>query len=147
MILFLDFDGVLHPENPERDADFTCNRYLWEVLRACPRVEVVFSTTWREFHPVDELVGFATNGGGEDLASRFIGVTPIIADHSGAPGRREQECRLWRTDHAQHTRSWIALDDFEEYFTVGCGNLYLVDHRVGLTAMDAFRLIQRLSKA
>jgi hypothetical protein len=49
MILFLDFDGVLHPETPERDADFTCSRYLCEVLRACPwGDDVSFANACRE---------------------------------------------------------------------------------------------------
>lgn len=125
MILFLDFDGVLHPDIPDRPEDFSCRLYLWQILRACPTVEVVFSTLWRELHSIDDLVEFVTKGGGEDLAHRFIGRTPSIggASSQGAAScpaspfyRREMECRLWLSENGQQNRLWLALDDFDAYF-------------------------------
>lgn len=35
MILFLDFDGVLHPEITGAPDDFVCRQHLWKVLRTC----------------------------------------------------------------------------------------------------------------
>jgi len=42
MILFLDFDGVLHPELDGAPDDFVCRRHLWKILRTCLDVNVVF---------------------------------------------------------------------------------------------------------
>lgn len=126
MILFLDFDGVLHPENPDRPEDFSCRSHLWQILRACPTVEVVFSTQWRDIHTIDDLVEFVTKGGGEDLAHRFIGATSLIGGvhsiagaavyHTGQFYRREMKCRLWLSDNEQQGRPWLALDDFDATF-------------------------------
>lgn len=42
VILFVDFDGVLHPEN--KGAVFTCTNVLWKVLRLHPKLRVVISS-------------------------------------------------------------------------------------------------------
>ncbi len=154
MILFLDFDGVLHPDIPDRPEDFSCRAHLWQILRTCPAVEVVFSTLWRERHSDDELVEFVTKDGGEDLAHRFIGRTPSIGGatsqdaasyHASLFYRREMECRLWLSDNGQQDQPWLALDDFDAYFSPSCPSLYLVDELTGLTEADVAALIVRLT--
>ena len=107
MILFLDFDGVLHPEQLGED-EFCRAPILWEVLRECVHVKVVISSSWREIYTLDELVEFVTRGGGEDLANRIIGATPhpekgqtLFARYKFRPksdGHRLRECEihLWR---------------------------------------------------
>ncbi|MDD4977311.1 MAG: HAD domain-containing protein [Gallionella sp.] len=151
MIVFLDFDGVLHPELPDRADDFACRSHFWQILRACPHVDVVFSTSWRELHPVHELIDFATQGGGEDLAHRFMGSTPCIPQEPVGSRIeqyycRESECRLWLADNGREESSWLAIDDFSAYFSPSCPSLYVVDHTTGLTELDAERLIERLKK-
>lgn len=148
MILFLDFDGVLHPEIPGRREDFSCRQHFWQILRACPEVAVVFSTSWREVHAEEELIKFATHDGGEDLAHRFVGATPSLVREEGAyyPGRffrREVECRLWLDGNKQQHRTWLRLDDFEPYFSPSCPTLHLVDPNMGLTDAVATDIIER----
>ena len=86
MILFLDFDGVLHP-HLRHEPDFCRLPLLWGILRAAPEAKVVFSTSWREVYRPDEMVEFVTYGGGEDLAHRIIGQTPS-PENEGRDGRR-----------------------------------------------------------
>ena len=147
MILFLDYDGVLHP-HLRTEPDFCRVALLWQILGTFPTVEVVFSTSWRQIYRFDEMLRFVTNGGGEDLEHRFIGTTPSIvreqmANITGA-GRREQECRLWLSGNGQQQRSWIALDDTAVFFTTDCPMLYLVDKTTGLTGADVTNLIARI---
>ena len=48
MILFLDFDGVLHPEPCDEDGEPFCNLPALEaILRDFPAVEIVISSMWR----------------------------------------------------------------------------------------------------
>lgn len=126
--------------------DFSCSPRLWQILRACPEVEVVFSTSWREIYSFEELLDFVTRGGGEDLAHRFIGATPSIVREQGAniAGRvckREDECRLWLIGNNQQHRSWLALDDSD--FLFRGTNLHLVGHLTGLTDEDVTAIIAR----
>jgi len=47
MILFLDFDGVLHPEFSHESRHFCCLPVLEQVVRQLQDCEVVISSTWR----------------------------------------------------------------------------------------------------
>lgn len=134
MILFLDFDGVLHPENHGGEV-FSRMEYLWRILRACPNVEVVFSTSWRDHYPLDQMVDMVTSNGGEDLVHRFIGATP------GPLNCREAECLAWLVAN-QREGAWLALDDRADWFSGN--NLYLINGVTALTAEDVPRIIARL---
>ncbi len=140
MILFLDFDGVLHP-HLRHEPDFCRLPLLWQILRACPNANVVFSTSWREVYRHDELVEFVTYGGGEDLAHRIVGATPNL-ESEGRYGRRDLEIMSWCSANNYADR-WLALDDIPEVFN-GNPNLYVVDGSTGLTDADVGAVIQRL---
>lgn len=56
MFLFLDFDGVLHPEPLYGDGELFCRLPLLEaLLREFPEVSIVVSSTWRDTRTVEEL--------------------------------------------------------------------------------------------
>lgn len=138
MILFLDFDGVLHPQ-PSPDEELFCRApQLWSLLRSCPTVEIVFSTSWRHMYGFNELVSFVTAGGGKELAQRFIGTTPSILQEEGANiagqyHRRHMECRYWLLGNRLESKAWLALDDDARTFPANSANLFLVDSATGLT--------------
>ena len=144
MILFLDFDGVLHP-NFIGTQLFSCTNQLWKILRARPYVLVVFSTSWRESYRPEELLDFATFGGGEDLAHRFVGQTPRIRAHSDYEPRG-LECQRWLDENGHSETAWLALDDIRHNFHGGHPNLYVVDGRIGLTDTDVSAIIERLNQ-
>lgn len=141
MILFLDFDGCLHPLM-RRGLDFSRLPLLWEILCACPTVKVVFSTSWRTIYRPDEMLEFITLGGGEDLAHRVLGQTPIIKVGDGTEcSRRDLEIEAWVAANG-YAGPWLALDDQPELFNGGHQNLYVVDGSRGLTNEDVAAIIQ-----
>lgn len=143
MILFLDFDGVTHPKLMGAEV-FCRTPLLWKILRACPDVQVVFSTSWREVHRPEELLDFATYGGGEDLAHRFVGQTPRIHAPSDCDPRG-LECHRWLEANGHSGTVWLALDDDSELFhRMFRPNLYLVNGDTGLTEEDVAAIIQRI---
>ena len=114
MILFLDFDGVLHPEydgeaTPADIAAF-CHLPRFEaVMRDHPDVEIVISSTWREYLPLDALrARFSA-----DIAARIIGATPVTPRIDGKymPARREGEILDWLSAAGRAHEPWLALDD------------------------------------
>lgn len=153
MILFLDFDGVLHP-TLRGEPDFSRLPFLWKILRACPHVEIVFSTSWREIYRPDEMVEFVTKGGGEDLTHRFIGTTPERLAEQGAfiykaghtYHKRHIECELWLIGNKQTDRPWLAIDDIAHWFPPNSPNLYLIDGKLAMTETDAEKIIKKLQK-
>jgi hypothetical protein len=148
MILFLDFDGVLHPLM-RHEPDFCRLPLFWKILRACPDASVVLSTSWREIYRPEEIIEFATYGGGEDLTHRFIGSNPSVVREPGAyiAGRvykREEQCLEWLRANGGKQQPWLALDDMAFWFRGD--NLYLVNAQTGLTDADVAAIIQRINE-
>lgn len=144
MILFLDFDGVLHPQ-PNDGAQFSNAPRVWELLARHPEVSIVFSTGWRFEHPVDSLRGFATAQGGEHLADRFIDATPLLR-HDAETGSREQDCRAWLAAN-RHSGPWLALDDMPSLFEPDSAHLYPVNAKRGLMHYDVERISALIVRA
>ena len=150
MILFLDYDGVLHPW-PCEDRDLFCRLpLLWQLLRKHPEIEVVFSTAWREQLSLSAMRDYVTQDGGEDLTARFIGATPCDIDHDFACESRLIECQAWLAENGREHELWIALDDIPVLFGHKPGqNVYLVNRDHGLRDHDVeaiSALIKRLKK-
>lgn len=117
MILFLDFDGVLHPQYdgawvPPGQAFCHLPR-LEVVLRGFPGVDLVISSEWRKQFPLDALRARFSH----DIAARIVGATPALASaaHAGrryVPARREAEMLQWLGLAGRPADGpWLALDD------------------------------------
>ena len=136
VILFVGFDGVLHPAG---DAlGFTCTPFLWKLLRLHPEVRVVLTTDLRAERDFDDLLYQVTQYGGEDLFDQFIDCTPRLRSQE-LLGRRERECLAWLNQRQAAMEGWLALDDKPELF-LSLSHLYLVNQKTGLTERDVSRL-------
>lgn len=108
MILFLDIDGVLHPDPPQPDQRLRSLPRLVAILQDFPQVEVVISSLWREKLTLDQLRGLFP----EDLRDRIIDVTPITQRVEGwLTARREGEILEWLEVSGRVLEPWVALDD------------------------------------
>ena len=94
MILFLDFDGVLHPVRSNID-DIFCRTPLLDqfLIHEMPEWRIVLSTSWREPHSMDELLDFIP----ESLHHRILGTT--VPDNH--PGPREMDPLLFQRSPRQ----------------------------------------------
>lgn len=117
MLLFLDFDGVLHPLCPTPDRSEAENRHfsylprLEDVLRDHPDVRIVVASDWRKLHTLEELQAFFA----PDIAERVIGVTPLDPSSEYVPGRRQRRVEEYLEQHGRQGEPWVAIDD-------DCGN-------------------------
>lgn len=116
MLLFLDFDGVLHPFFPCEDRPdiesqpFSYRPRLEGVLREYRRVEIVICSDWRKSHSLEGLRGFFS----EDIRPRILGVTPVLPkDRTGVGwvGIQHREALTWLEVQSMLNRPWVALDD------------------------------------
>lgn len=148
VILFLDFDGVLHPD-PCFDAQrlFEQAPRLGAVLEEFAEARLVLSTSWRTERSLPELCQPL----GAPLAARVIGVTPNFADFAAParlwPYRRQAECVEWLNAHGAAAREWIALDDRASLFAPDCERLIECDSRRGFDETGAGRLRFALLRA
>ena len=130
MILFLDFDGVTHPEPCVRENVF-CRLHLIESVlreRELRDVQIVISSSWREHYSLDDMREFFS----QDIQGRVVGVTPDIWD-SALPLAfvREHECLKWLAANRPTGERWLAIDDRPSWFQPNCPNLFWTDTMQG----------------
>lgn len=117
-ILFLDFDGVLHPG---QSGTFYRMPALLAFLEARPDWQVVVSSDWRLSHTLAGLrLRFPP-----DVRHRVVGTTPY---HGGQSRSSEIEAFV----HRHRVTDYLALDDRPELFEEGYARLFLVDESTGL---------------
>ena len=147
-IVFVDFDGVLHPAScAERFHGMHANDLAKVLLKADARV--VVSSTWRlrrNLSALRESVGAA-------LGSLIIGKTPIYSQLNlkELPERlhafqRHTECVAWMRKHHETPDAWLALDDRSYIFYPFCTQLVHCDEKTGLNAQTFNLLATRLAQ-
>jgi len=146
VILFLDFDGVLHPLDADPDRLFCCAPLLWTILRLHPQIRVVFTTAWRQQLSIRALIDYTLLGGGEDLAFRFIDVTPDLEFDEDYQHRR-LECEAWLAENNHESTPWLALDDAPSLMGLAASpNIYIVDRQQGLRDQDVEAVTTRIRR-
>jgi hypothetical protein len=136
VIVFADFDGVLHRYGC-KPADLFSQLPLLEAwLLQHERVEVVISSTWRLSRTLEELQGFFSPA----IQPRIVGVTPRIDGSSPERFPREAEVNMWLRDSDEPWQQWFALDDQPWLFRPFNSRQVLCDPNVGLTAAELGRL-------
>lgn len=139
MVVFLDFDGVLHPLRERHTRPF-CNLPRFEaVMRRAPAASIVVASSQREGRTLARLrAPFAV-----DIATRIVGATPVLPVASAADlaGSRHREILAYLD--AYPAGEWIAVDDDATLYAPGLANLLLCDD--GFGPREAALLAQRLA--
>ena len=148
-LLFLDFDGVLHPQYEGQqvpdEVAFCHLPRLEALLREFSEVEVVISSTWREQFNLESLKRHFS----DDIAARIIGTTPLVnAANSVVFHRREIEILQWLNDNGLISSRWCALDAAHWQFLHHKANLVVCKSYLGFDANAENRMravFERLS--
>lgn len=142
MILFLDFDGVLHPEGFIPKGKHFCRLPLLEGLlrdQDHAAVRIVISSTWRETQPIEQLAAIFS----PDIRARVVGITPVL-DTPGSVHWRYAEIQAWLRGQPGEAQ-WAALDDAREGFPGRVHRKVVFTNPVcGLTGHDLSVLRNRL---
>lgn len=131
-LLFLDFDGVVHPQD---DTNHPAGWFRWlpllaNLLAPWPDVKIVVHSSWRYEHTdaeLRELLG--------PLSARFAGSAPR--------GPREQAIESVLQANKFLVTAHLVLDDDEREFTAGRVNLVVCDALEGVTQLRAQVHIRR----
>lgn len=114
MLLFLDFDGVLHPDGfryPVKDFRyFHLLPRLESVLHVHPHVHVVISSLWRLRMELPQLREIFS----PDIRDRVIDTTHLPLRFDDAIyilAFREREIVRWLEANGGIDQPWVALDD------------------------------------
>lgn len=141
-VLFLDIDGVLHPEVCQPHDRFCFAPAFCEIIQSIDpqgTLPIVITSMWRHTHTIDEL----RSNFSETVAPQIAGVTSNFANIdperiealtmkmnamsgvSSRPAYRQIEVMDWMADHAPNG-NWMAIDDRAEYFEEECRHLFVV---------------------
>ncbi len=130
-VVFLDFDGVLHPLISSPDDELptplvSTEFFGWlpalvHVLRPHPDVAIVVHSTWRYTHDADELRLLLGA-----LGPQFAGATP--------KGPRYESIEWWLNMNPQFADHRILDDDAGEFPSPPPLELILCDPRIGVSA-------------
>jgi hypothetical protein len=121
-IIFLDFDGVLHPSHFTQGNEFSRLPLLTKVFLDSP-CSIVISSSWRFHYSLSELKIKL----GAELSDYVIGTTGDA--HESAKARYE-EITEWLTFRKAY--DWRAIDDSKFEFPEKCKNLILCDGSTGI---------------
>jgi hypothetical protein len=149
-ILFVDFDGVLHPESGDPDMQFCfmpnfCEAF--EVAAQDASVNIVISSLWRTYRTLEDLIQHFPEG----LRHKIVGVTPDLDIAFEFPnGSRQEEIEAWMTEYAPNGQ-WLAVDDRANLFKEDCPPLFLVPEYhpgcgAGLNSVVAADFSKRLAE-
>lgn len=140
-LLFLDFDGVLHPDYPSgipKKYLFQSLPLLEEWLRKHPDVSVVLTTAWRQSNTLKKLREVFS----DDIQCRIIGLTPVTKQGFDQYGRYYEIKMFLNECGWLNKKHYAILDDRKELFPEHCNELVLTDANAG---MDEYHL-QCISK-
>lgn len=157
-VIFLDFDGVLHPEC-NNDMHFC---YLWNFIDTLREFDpnglapIVISSAWRLSDTLQSLRSHFP----DHVARQIVGVTPEFMPEPafgwamrGEPTRsciRQREIEKWMRDYAP-SGDWLAIDDRPSMFQDNCPNLFTVpglyeENGGGINTMVQFDLQARFKE-
>ena len=126
-LLFLDFDGVLHPTSA-RGPGLLSKAPLLEAITD-EDCRIIFSTSWRFQYSLEELCTKLP----ETVSLKVIGMTgsPYIGKHS-----RYYEIISYVSQLDHKPVQWRALDDAYWEFPVGCPELIRCNPNTGITERE-----------
>jgi hypothetical protein len=132
-LLFLDFDGVLHPTSAKPQQWFSCVDLLAEVLEGT-QCEIVISSSWRFTHSLSELRALLPI----NLAERTISTTgPAYI------GKFARYTEIQSFIGSRLNLRWMALDDCAWDFPK-TSQLIACNPNNGLTRVEAEKVRQWL---
>ena len=133
-ILFLDFDGVLHPvragehEKFRPEAIHSVNRILDEL-----EANIVLSTAWRMDFGIEKFNAW--------FKDRIIDSTPIHELNLQKKNPRFHEVMDFLKSREWLNVPWIAIDDKRTHFPTN-SPAYITNAVIGITDIDADNVIQ-----
>lgn len=131
-LLFLDFDGVLHPitTKPGQSLPFEWVPELTELLSEAPDVAIAVHSSWAERFPLDELRDFLG-----PLGHRLVG-----AAHSGP---KASSILLFLRSKPE-VKDWLVIDDEAGEFPRDFpGQVVICDRALGVSDASVQEQIRR----
>lgn len=153
LIVFLDFDGVLHYFDPKRafsnkdNAHFAMNKFFERAVVEIQKeidIKIVISSSWREAYSLEELKSNFSN----NIQPLIIDILPLLENTDYFRNQeklpsytRELEASLWLKSHPEYIY-WIAVDDVKEIWNT-YSNVLILDKGFNINVVNTFKSLCR----
>lgn len=128
--LFVDFDGVLHGEQINRDLFCHSTIFCERLLPYKYLFEIIISSSWRDVYSYD----VCQHAFDLSIRDRVVGVTPSFGIDGFETEGRYKEIIAYCEQHCIALDQWIAIDDMAQLFPPKCANLLLTNGKTGITS-------------
>lgn len=157
-VLYLDFDGVLHPEDVWRHPTrgiylgpagaghelFENVQLLQDLLAPYPRVQIVLSTSWVRVLRFSKAKDYLP----DDLASRVVGGTFHTGMDAAAWVDLPRGKQVERDVARRQPSAWVAIDDTNEGWSASAtSHLVLTDPVEGIRKPEVLARLQAVLAA
>lgn len=154
-IIFLDIDGVLasmdylrvchmlKEKNPDKYGyafDIRCVKNLEYILKKCPDVKIVISSSWKTMGYENILKMWKLR----NLPGNVIGTTPDLL-RTAKPSSRGDEIKEWLSS-VDDVKSYVIIDDDSDMLKEQLDNFIQTDSEFGLTLKDSIKAIKILNR-
>lgn len=144
VILFLDFDGVMHPIPIGFHQPF-CRMDILEraILPYMQHVQIVIASSWKMDLPIEKMREVFP----ASIRHLVIGTTPHIDWDFSQPEApwRHREVLLWLEQNGQKDMPWIAVDDKARLYP-DLENVILTNSETGLDQAAVAKISVLLAK-
>lgn len=136
VVVFLDIDGVLHPDMSPPEDEFSCVEAFERAVSPYREVDIVITGRKRLYMGLDRIrTKFSV-----EVASRIVGVTPDLSSEEDAADP-ELERTVWmsknRSASPAQARRWIAVGPLRAFSgEESVDHVLLVSPKVGFTDAD-----------
>jgi len=135
-LLFLDFDGVLHPSHLAGEAPFSRAALLEETLTLFSP-KIVISSSWRFTHNIEKL---------QKTLPSFISGLIIGTTGSAVAGKHPRFTEIEHFLRSYGPADWKALDDSYWEFPNPCARLIRCNPNTGINDKQILELSQWLGQ-
>lgn len=136
-LLFLDFDGVLHPTHFAGEAPFSCAALLEEPFSTFSP-KIVVSSSWRFTHNLEKL---------QKTMPTFISKLIIGTTGAAVVGKHPRFTEIQNYLQGYGPADWRALDDSYWEFPNPCSRLIRCNPNTGVTDRQILGLSQWLGSS
>ena len=136
-ILFLDFDGVLHPLNSENENLFCKVHYLEKALEGAP-CKIVITSNWRLTYSTQKMRELLPR----KIGKLVIGATELVNDINH---KRFIEIKNYLSTNINSSSiDWRAIDDSPQDFPADCKNLICCNPSLGMGSAEQIQIAKWL---
>jgi len=137
-IIFLDFDGVLHPVGTNLKNFFSSSKEFFNIIKNS-NIFIVITSSWQ----FDSNYSQIKSKFPKEITKKIIGETGIKYEGTKS---RIREIEYFLSQNNLQNIDWIALDDQPNKFVKNFNKLIICEPKTGITRLQINKILEWIKK-